>query len=398
MLKTFLIVIVAVLISVGAQLFDASPARANPTPASQQLPAGALQDAASVYLRQAATQRVRWQPYSAASFAMAKRMNRPVLIDIGAMWCHWCHVMDERTYADPEVAALINRLFVPIKVDRDQRPDVDQYYQAAAAALSGNGGWPLTCFTMPDGALFAAFGFLPATRSVGHGPAMKTVLKEIAKAYRTQPQQVAAQAAEVEERLKKSPPMKVQTADRPAMVELMAGLSNAYDRANGGFSFGEGPKFFEFPGLEFALEAGFYGHPEFTAMALDTLRRMARGGVYDQLGGGFHRYSTDQAWKVPHFEKIGYDQALALSAYAHAFEISADPEFKQVALSVADYVEGTLLNPINESFYASQDADAFAGDDGGYYTWSRQEIAAALKGPALKAALLYFGLDDRPAA
>jgi uncharacterized protein YyaL (SSP411 family) len=156
----------------------------SPTPA-EELPAAALRDASSVYLRQAASGPIRWQPYSDASFALAKRMHRPVLIDIGAMWCHWCHVMDDQTYADPEVAQLINGLFVPVKVDRDQRPDIDQYYQAAAAELSGNGGWPLTCFTLPDGALIAAYGFLPPAKSAAgrDSPAMEAVASEVASAY-----------------------------------------------------------------------------------------------------------------------------------------------------------------------------------------------------------------------
>lgn len=348
-----------------------------------------------MYLRQAAAQAIRWQPYNDASFALAKRLNRPVLIDIGAMWCHWCHVMEEKTYADPEVAQLINRLFVPIKVDRDQRPDIDQYYQAAAAELSGNGGWPLTCFTMPDGALIAAYGFLPPRKSpaVRDSPGMEAVANEVAAAYHTHSKEVAAQAEALSEKLKKTPALKAQTEFRPAIVEILAGLNNSYDRTNGGFSFGEGPKFFEFPALEFAMTAGFYGHAEFTAMALESLRKMARGGVYDQLGGGFHRYSTDPSWQVPHFEKMGYDQALALSAYAHAYQISGDSQFEQVAAGIERYVESTLLNPFNQTFYSDQDADAFAGDDGAYYTWTKEELAGLLKPGELKAAMLYFGLD-----
>ena len=374
-------------------------ARADSAKPAEELPAGALQDASSVYLRQAASQAIRWQPYNDASFALAKHLNRPVLIDIGAMWCHWCHVMDDQTYAKPEVAQIINGLFVPIKVDRDQRPDIDQYYQAAAAEQSGNGGWPLTCFTLPDGALIAAYGFLPPNKSAAFhdSPGMEAVASEVANAYHSHGKQLAAQAEALSEKLKKSPVLKVQTDYKPAMVEILAGLNNSYDRANGGFSFGEGPKFFEFPALEFAMMAGFYGHSEFTAMALDSLRKMARGGVFDQLGGGFHRYSTDASWQVPHFEKMGYDQALALSAYAHAYQISGAPEFQQVALSVEHYVENTLLNPFNQTFYSDQDADAFAGDDGAYYTWSKEELASLLKPAEFKAAMLYFGLDPQPA-
>ncbi len=164
--------------------------------------------------------------------------------------------------------------------------------------------------------------------------------------------ELETQAAALSDKLKKSAEPKVQTEGKPAMAEIRAGLSATYDRANGGFSFGEGPKFYEFPALEFALAAGFYGHSDFTRMATETLRKMARGGVYDQLGGGFHRYSTDQSWQVPHFEKMSYDQALALSAYSHAYQVSGDPEFKQTALSIANYVENTLLNPLNQTFYS----------------------------------------------
>ncbi|SRR5579875_316468 len=396
--KVLTTIVLGALLMAGMGHFAAAAMPARGAAAAPQLPASDLADAPSIYLRQAASEHVRWQPYDDASFSLARRLNRPVLIDIGAMWCHWCHVMDQKTYGDPQVAALINQYFVPIRVDRDERPDIDQYYQAAAAELSGQGGWPLTCFALPNGELFAAFGFLPPRQSgPGHESAMAAVLKDVARAYHSRHRELEARAASLIEKLKKPPALKELTADKPALIEILAGLSNTYDRANGGFSFGEGPKFYEFPGLELALTAGFYGHPEFTAMTLDTLRRMARGGVYDQLGGGFHRYATDAAWQVPHFEKMSYDQALALSAYAHAFEISAEPEFRQVAQNLARYVENTLFNRANQTFYSSQDADAFAGDDGSYYTWKLNEIRRLLKPAEFKAAVLYFGLDNRHA-
>src|SRR5579883_877767 len=325
MFRFFTTLLLAALLCVmgltSAAAYGANPPAAAGETSAGELPAGALNDAASVYLRQAAAQQVRWQPYSQSSFDLAQRMDRPVLIDIGAMWCHWCHVMDEKTYADPELARFINQNFVPIKVDRDQRPDIDQYYQAAAAELSGNGGWPLTCFTMPDGELFAAFGYLPPHQGApGRDSGMYAVLRGVAQAYRSRHKEVASRAAALSEKLKKIPAPKTHTEDKPAMVEVLAGLSNTYDHTNGGFSFGEGPKFYEFPGLEFALTAGFYGHSDFTRMALESLRKMARGGVFDQLGGGFHRYSTDQAWRVPHFEKMSYDQAMALIVYSEAYQ------------------------------------------------------------------------------
>jgi thiol-disulfide isomerase/thioredoxin len=198
----------------------------SPKPPPEELPAGALQDASSVYLRQAAAQPIRWQPYNDDSFALAKRMNRPVLLDIGAMWCHWCHVMDEGTYSDPDVAQLINQLVVPIKVDRDQRPDVDQYYQAAAAELSGNGGWPLTCFTLPDGTLIAAFGFLPPHQgSNREAPAMDTVVTEVAKAYKVQRKDLETQATALSDKLKKSSEPKVLTEGKPALAPTAASAS-----------------------------------------------------------------------------------------------------------------------------------------------------------------------------
>ncbi len=275
------------------------------------------------------------------------------MIDIGAVWCHWCHVMDETTYADPEVAAALNSEFVPVKVDTDERPDLDDYYQNAAAQLTGAGGWPLTCFTTPDGALFFAAGYLPPrpgsgpNGSGGENSSMLPLLKRISQVYATDHAGLEKEAEATAAKLKSASSQNAPTQGGldGLRAQILAGLAASYDRESGGFASGPGPRFYDFPALELALAHGFYGHPDYTAMALDTLKKIAAGGVFDQLGGGFHRYSTDPQWRVPHFEKLGYDNAMALHAYSDAYEASGDPDFARVAKSIAGYVNRELLDP-----------------------------------------------------
>src|SRR5580698_2205956 len=369
------------------------------------LPAGALKSAPSMYLREASSSPIRWQPWSPQTLALARSLNRPIMIDIGAVWCHWCHVMDETTYTDPEVAAALNSLFVPVKIDTDERPDLDEYYQNAASQLTGAGGWPLTCFTTPDGALFFAAGFLPPRPGSGPGgsggenSSMLPLLKRISQVYASDPAGLEKEAEATAAKLKSAP-----SGDASAHGGLdglrsliLAGLAASYDRDSGGFASGPGPRFYDFPALELALAHGFYGHPEYTAMALDTLKKIAAGGVFDQLGGGFHRYSTDPQWRVPHFEKLGYDNAMALRAYSHAYEVSGDPDFARVAKSIAGYVNRELLDAKTHAFYSHQDADSFKGDDGSYYTWTVAEVKRALPADEARAAILFYGMENAPA-
>ena len=369
------------------------------------LPAGTLKSSPSMYLRQASSSAIRWQPWSPDTLKLARSLNRPILIDIGSVWCHWCHVMDETTYADPEVAAVLNSEFVPVKVDSDERPDIDGYYQNAAAQLTGAGGWPLTCFTMPDGALFFATGYLPPRP--GSGPngsgdensSMVPLLKKISRAYAADRAEVEREAEEMAEKLKSAPgpqPPAPGGLER-LRAQILAGLAASYDRESGGFASGSGPRFYDFPAIELALAHGFYGHPEFTAMAFDTLKKIAAGGVFDQLGGGFHRYSTDSQWRVPHFEKLGYDNAMALHAYSDAYEASGDPEFARVANSIVGYMNRELLDPKTHAFYSHQDADSFKGDDGSYYTWTIDEVKRALPPNEARVAILFFGMEGAPA-
>src|SRR5271170_6886440 len=381
-------------------------ARAGGAPdAANALPAGALKSSPSMYLREASANAIRWQAWSPDTLALARSLNRPILIDIGAVWCHWCHVMDATTYADPQVAALLNSEFVPVKVDTDERPDLDEYYQNAAAQLTGVGGWPLTCFTTPNGALFFAAGYLPPRPGSGpHGSggensSMLPLLTRISQVYATDHAGLEKEAEATAAKLKAAP-----SGDASAHGGLeglrsliLAGLAASYDRDSGGIASGPGPRFYDFPVLELALAHGFYGHPEYTAMALDTLKKIAAGGVFDQLGGGFHRYSTDAQWRVPHFEKLGYDNAMALHAYSDAFEASGDKDFVRVAKSIVNYVNRELLDAKTDAFYSHQDADSFKGDDGSYYTWTVAEVKHALPPGEARIATLFYGMEDAPA-
>ncbi len=327
------------------------------------------------------------------------------MIDIGAVWCHWCHVMDETTYADLQVAAVLNREFVPVKVDTDERPDLDQYYQNAAEQLTGAAGWPLTCFTTPDGALFFAAGFLPPRPGSGPGgsggenSSMLPLLKRISQVYAADRAGLEREAEATAAKIRSAP---IQNTPPKGGLEglraqILAGLAASYDRESGGFAPGEGPRFYDFPALELALAHGFYGHPEYTAMALDTLKKIAAGGVFDQLGGGFHRYSTDPHWRVPHFEKLASDNAMALHAYSAAYEDSGDPDFARVAKSLVGYVDRELLDPKTGAFYSHQDADSFKGDDGSFYTWTVAEVKRALPADQARVAILFYGMENTPA-
>ena len=391
---------------IGLLIFFAAAAFGDASPALKQddaaaLPAGALKDASSRYLREAAPGPIRWQPWSDATFALAHKLKRPMLIDIGAVWCHWCHVMDDTTYSNPSVAAVLNSRYVPVKVDMDARPDVDAFYQNAAAHLTGAGGWPLTCFTTPSGTLLYAAGYLPPLPRSGEDAisAMVPLLERIADAYEKDPATVERQAAVLAKRIAGQSPLSASGGGNESELrrEIIASLANSYDDATGGFGRSSGPRFYDFPAIRLALAYGFFQHDSFREMALRSLDKIARGGVFDQLGGGFHRYSTDQAWRVPHFEKMAYDQAMALSTYANAYQLSGDTRFRETAAAIQSYVNQTLLDPETHTFFADQDADSFPGDDGSYYTWTISELNKLLPHEVARAAELFYGMTDSPA-
>ena len=375
-----------------ANSISAARAAAQTQSSSDALPANALKDSPSLYLREASGGPIRWQPWNEATFALARQLKRPVLIDIGAVWCHWCHVMDQTTYADARVAALVNDYFVPVKVDTDERPDIDAYYQVAAQNFSA-GGWPLTCFATPDGAPLLIAGYLPPCGEEHRG--MLWVLGAVKEAYNKDPKldklahEIAAKVGASEMAARSKPSSYDQLR-----ISILNGTKIAFDAEAQGR--GQGASFYDFPATQAMLAHGFFGHAEFTSTAGTRLKTIAAGGVFDQLAGGFHRYSVDAKWRVPHFEKMAYDQAMALKTYAQAYEATRDEDFARIAKSIVSYVDGTMLDAKSHTFYSHQDADSFAGDDGSYYTWTEDEVRRLLKGRDLKVCLMHFGFANDP--
>ena len=349
-----------------------------------------LGEAASSYLKSAAHQPIHWYPWGPEAFAAAQSADKPVLLDIGAVWCHWCHVMDGESYENPELAGFLNENFVCIKVDRDERPDVDARYQRAVQTLTRQGGWPLTAFLNPSGEVFFGGTYFPPDGQYGR-PGFRSVLASVLDAYRGRPDQVQAQAQAIrrvlEEQLDESAPGQVGPEMLDAAVDQMSGI---FDPINGGF--GTQPKF-PHPGALTLLLHRWYDQPsEQVRTVIDrTLQGMARGGMYDQLVGGFHRYSVDARWIVPHFEKMSYDNSELLKAYLDAHALFGNPEYARVASGIVRWVREVMADP-EGGYAASQDADVGLDDDGDYFTWTREEAAAALTADELEIAAAYYDI------
>jgi len=349
-----------------------------------------LADSASAYLQSAAHQPIHWYPWGPEAFAAAQAADKPVLLDIGAVWCHWCHVMDGESYENPELAGYLNENFVCIKVDRDERPDVDARYQRAVQTLTRQGGWPLTAFLNPRGEVFFGGTYFPPDGQYGR-PGFRSVLASVLDAYRARPDQVQAQAQAIrrvlEEQLDESAPGEVGPGLLDAAVEQMARI---FDPINGGF--GSQPKF-PHPGALTLLLHRWYDQPsEQVRTIIDrTLQGMARGGMYDQLAGGFHRYSVDARWIVPHFEKMSYDNSELLKAYLDAHALFGNDEYAEVSRGIVRWVREVMADP-EGGYAASQDADVGLDDDGDYFTWTRDEAAAALNPDELEIAAAYYDI------
>lgn len=369
----------------------ASKAQDSPSgPAS----ARRLADARSAYLRSAQEQAIDWYPWGEEPFEVAKRTNRPILLDIGAAWCHWCHVMDEGTYTDPEVARLLRQHFVAVKVDRDEHPEVDRRFQREVGVLTGEGGWPLTAFLTPKGEVFLGGTYFPAQDGMGR-PGLRRVLKEIAVWWRDEPDKVRDNVGAVRaalERMQESGHHELGKAPGAFVQSVRAALNQSYDPVHGGF--GLAPKFPHPTAISFLLWDGFAsGSEESANRARETLLRMAEGGVYDQLGGGFHRYSVDEGWHIPHFEKMASDNAPLLAAYTEAARRFDDPRLDDTVRGIVDWVLEVLAVP-SGGFGASQDADNAPGDDGSYFTWSRAELKGLLTTEELRLVSRVFGIGS----
>jgi uncharacterized protein YyaL (SSP411 family) len=353
-----------------------------------------LDKAASSYLRSAMHQPVYWQEWGGAAFALAAQTDKPVLLDVGAVWCHWCHVMDRESYEDESLARTINEHFVAIKVDRDERPDVDARYQAAVQAISGQGGWPLTAILTPDGRPFFAGTYFPREDRYGR-PGFERVLLTLATAWKTRRNEVLESAASVIAAIEHGETFSARGEGLSLAVidKLVQSAVGQFDPRNGGF--GSQPKFPHPSILDLLIDvAARTGNESAKESATVTLRKMARGGVYDQLAGGFHRYSVDERWLVPHFEKMLYDNAGLLANYVHAFQTFVEPEFAAVAEDIMRWMNEWLSDQQQGGFYASQDADISLDDDGDYFTWTRDEAAAVLTPEELTVADPYYDIGD----
>jgi uncharacterized protein YyaL (SSP411 family) len=380
-----------------------------PTPAESG-PANLLEDSASSYLRSARHQPVQWHPWGEAAFARALAEDKPILLDIGAVWCHWCHVMDRESYENPEIAAIINEHFVAVKVDRDERPDVDARYQAAVSAITGQGGWPLTVFLTPDGRPYFGGTYIPPDDRYGR-PGFGRVLTTLAQVWRERRDEALETAASAMAAIEHNETFSGRGGELSlALTDKIAGSILAqFDSRNGGF--GSQPKFPHPGALDLLLEVGLNRNPEHIskqaqekldseggggfnprilpaestwALAPEvqafttTLEKMARGGVYDQLAGGFHRYSVDERWRVPHFEKMLYDNTELLRNYLHGFQSLGSEDFRRTAKEIVGWLETTMTDRERGGFYASQDADINLDDDGDYFTWTLAEAREAL--------------------
>ena len=354
-----------------------------------------LANSASPYLRSAAHQPVEWYEWGDEAFARARAEDKPILLDIGAVWCHWCHVIDRESYEDPALAALINKNFVPVKVDRDERPDVDARYQTAISAVSGQGGWPLTGFLLADGRPFYGGTYFPPQDSMGR-PSFRRVLESITEAFRTRRDDLEKAAGALLGAVQQAELFAGARGSWNAALlnDLTGSILQHFDPHHGGF--GNGPKFPHSAAIDLLFERyQATRDPQLLLAAQTTLEKMARGGVYDQLGGGFHRYSVDERWLVPHFEKMSYDNSELLKNYLHGYAVTRSPLFRETALGIIRWVDTVLSDREHGGFYASQDADISLDDDGDYFTWTLDEVRAVLSPELARVIELYYDVGPR---
>ena len=345
----------------------------------------------SPYLLQHASNPVDWYPWGEEAFARAHVEDKPIFLSIGYSTCHWCHVMERESFENDEVAAALNADFVPVKVDREERPDVDRIYMSAMQALGQGGGWPLNVFLTPDLKPFWGGTYFPPSSVMGR-PGLLQLLPRLAEVWRTQRDQIEGAGEQVMALLGTLASVRGERLPTPVLAERCAQfLETQHDDAHGGF--GTAPKFPSPANLYFLLRRaarGGEGSERERGMALAQLEAMRANGIHDHLGGGFHRYATDRAWRIPHFEKMLYDQALLADAYLDAFRATGEPRWAEAARGVFDYVARDLTSP-EGAFWSAEDADS-EGEEGRFYVWTPAELEAALEDGAAKVFAHRYGV------
>jgi len=342
-------------------------------------------------LLQHAENPVDWYPWGDEALAKAREEDKPILVSVGYSACHWCHVMEHESFENESIAATMNDLFVNIKVDREERPDLDSLYMAAVQSMTGHGGWPLNVFLTPDGTPFYGGTYFPPDDRMGM-PGFPKVLEAVASAFRERREEVEENAHQIRELLRRATTELPKPDDLTPEILTAASeqLAQSFDARNGGF--GGAPKFPQPAALEFLLRQDKRsGGQREAIMVQRTLERMASGGIYDQIGGGFHRYAVDAVWLVPHFEKMLYDNAQLASVYLAGFQAYGDDRYRQVAEETLDFVARELTDP-HGGFYATLDADT-AGQEGLYYTWTSEELDETLSSEDAGIAKLWFNVE-----
>jgi hypothetical protein len=350
-----------------------------------------LANETSLYLRQHADNPVDWYPWGEEALARARAEDRPILLSVGYSSCHWCHVMAHESFENPEIAAVMNDLFVCIKVDREERPDIDALYMQATLAMSGHGGWPMTVFLTPDAKPYFAGTYFPPESRQGM-PGFPDLLRHTADAYHGRRDEVLSSAERVTERIasQSARPRGDRDPDRRLLDDAMTGLAIAFDPMHGGF--GGAPKFPPPLTLDFLIDRLWErpDDPHVRQMVEVTLHRMADGGINDQVGGGFHRYSVDAIWLVPHFEKMLYDNALLAATYVRAHRVLGDKRWREVGERTLDYLLAEMQAP-DGGFCSAQDADS-PGGEGAFYTWTPQQLSEVLTREEAQAVVLRYGM------
>ncbi len=342
-------------------------------------PPNRLASETSPYLLQHAHNPVDWYPWGEAALARARAENKPIFLSVGYSACHWCHVMERESFENPAMAELMNERFINVKVDREERPDIDQIYMSAVQAMTGRGGWPMSVFLTPDGQPFFGGTYYPPEDKHGM-PGFRRVILSVEQAWKSRKKEIEDSAADMTAHLADLAKLPKVDSEQPLGIEILeaaaVALRRQFDPVHGGF--GQAPKFPHPMDLRFLLRHGARaGDAHAVHMVRHTLDKMARGGIYDHLGGGFARYSTDAKWLAPHFEKMLYDNALLASAYTEAYQLTGEEDFARVTRETLDYLLSRMTDPVEGGFYATEDADS-EGEEGKFYVWSKSEIETVL--------------------